>query len=144
MKNLRIFLDSNILLAGLASTKGGSAEILRLAEAKAFQIVISNLVVKEAERNFKKKLPEFLPLFYFVLKHLNLEIYQDIRKIDKKLAKFFVKESDQIIFETASYLQPDYFITLNRKHFHQSKIKQMARFKIMIPAEFLKEWRNIY
>lgn len=146
MLKLKVFLDSNIFLAGLASSKGASAEILRLAEVKAYNILTSKLVLKESERNFKKKLAEFLSLFYFALKHLEVKIFQDsrLRIQDKKLVSLLSKESDRIIFRTAGSLKPDYFVTLNRKHFHQAKIKQIAQFKIVTPAQFLAEWRNIY
>lgn len=137
----KIFLDSNIFLAGLASTTGASAEILRLAEAKVFKIYASSLVIKESDRNFRKKLPAFLPFFYSAINYLPLEISHDAKDKNKKLS-FLPKESDQIIFATAQSLKIDYFLTLNRKHFHQTKVRKMANFQILTPGQFLKNWRK--
>ena len=140
MKKIKIFLDCNVLIAGLASTKGASAVILRLIEADVFEIYISQQVLEEAERNLKKKLPEFLSYYFYVIKYLPITIIQDFKKKNVKLTKLFPKRSDQTIFQTAQKLQPDYFLTLNRRHFHQIPIRKIASFKIRTPAQFLDEW----
>lgn len=143
MKKIKIFLDSNVLIAGLASIKGASAIVLRLTEIKAFEVFISQQIILESERNIKKKLSEFLPYFYYAIKYLPLEVSKDFQKQDLKLAKLLSKESDQMIFQTVSKIKPDYFLTLNRKHFHQKVIKKMANFIICTPAQFLDEWKDI-
>jgi len=136
-------LDSNVLIAGLASNKGASALVLKLIEAQAVKAQISKQIVKETERNIKKKLPEFLSYFYYALNYLPLTISTDSKNIDKRLSKYFPKKSDQMIFETVQKLKPDYFLTLNRKHFHQTAFKKIAHFKIRTPAQFLDEWKEI-
>jgi putative PIN family toxin of toxin-antitoxin system len=142
MKRIRVFLDSNIYIAGLVSATGASAEILRLAEADVFQIITSKLIFEEVERNFKKKLPEFLPFWYYAIDCLKIHIFKDISQTKPEFTKFFPKSTDQIIFETALKLCPDYFVSLNRKHFHQSKIIAIANFPILTPANFLHACRK--
>lgn len=143
MNKLKLFLDSNIFLAGLASTTGASAEVLRLAEAKTFRILVSDLVIQEAERNFKKKLPEFLPFFYYAIENLKLEVIPDTVKKSPQITKIIPKDSDCIIFQTAQMAKPDYFLSLDKKHFHQIEVKKIALFKIVTPAQFLFVWRGI-
>lgn len=143
MKKAKVFLDSNVLIAGLASTRGASATVLRLIESKVVEAYISNQIVMESERNIKKKLPEFLPFFYYTLSYLPLTVLLDSKNINKRLSKHFPKESDQLIFETVQKLKSEYFLTLNRKHFHQDMIKKIANFKIKTPAQFLDEWGEI-
>jgi len=142
MKKTRIFIDSNVLIAGLASDQGASFRLLKLIEQRIFDAYVCQLVLYESEKNIKKKLPESLPYFYYALKNLPLTIVKDSKKFDNKLAKHFSKKSDLIIFQTIQKLQPDYFLTLNRKHFHQKPVRQIAHFKIRTPAQFLNEWEG--
>ncbi|KKQ18885.1 MAG: hypothetical protein US31_C0001G0072 [Berkelbacteria bacterium GW2011_GWA1_36_9] len=143
MKKIKVFLDSNVFIAGVASTTGASAVVLRLTKTRVVDSYISQQILDESERNLKKKLPKFLPYFYYALKHLPFTIVKDSINIDKKLSKHFPKRSDQQIFETVQKLKPDYFLTLNRKHFHQDAIQKIANFKIKIPAQFLDEWETL-
>src|SRR3990170_5530469 len=98
MKKTRIFIDSNVLIAGLASDQGASFRLLKLIEQRIFDAYVCQLVLYESEKNIKKKLPESLPYFYYALKNLSFTVIKDLEKIDKKLTKKFPKKSDQIIF----------------------------------------------
>lgn len=143
MKKNKIFIDSNVFIAGIVSSKGASGNLLRLISESVFNAYICKLVIWESERNIQKKLPKFLPYFYYAIGKLPLVVLKDSANLDKKIARNFPKKSDQIIFETANKLQLDYFLTLNRKHFHQKAIRKIAHFKIRTPAQFLDKWRGI-
>lgn len=140
MKKIKIFLDSNVLIAGLVSSKGASGTLLGQIQKNIFEIHVSKLVLGETERNLKKKLPRFLPFYFYAIENFPFFITKDFRKSNQKVSKLFSKKSDAIIFQTVQKLKPDYFLTLNRKHFHQPDIKKIATFKIRTPAQFLDEW----
>jgi putative PIN family toxin of toxin-antitoxin system len=133
----RVFVDTNVLIAGLLSETGASAELLEMALNRKLNMVLSGLVIEEATRNIKKKAPEFLGDFYLFLKSCPLGIVQSKIKL-KRNSRIFPKESDQIIFETAQMSKIDFFASLNRKHFHSPEIKKVAKFKILEPSELLK------
>ncbi len=59
----KVFADSSILMAGSASRTGASRGVLTMAEIGLFQLVISEQVLIECERNISKKLPDALPSF---------------------------------------------------------------------------------
>jgi predicted nucleic acid-binding protein len=63
MTALRVFVDSDVLLAGSASTTGASHLILQLSELGLIDAVGSEQVRREVERNLKRKLPAALPDF---------------------------------------------------------------------------------
>ena len=138
----KVFLDSNVYIAGFASETGASNAIIKLASKKHFELHICRLVVEESIRNFKNKLPRSLPDFTLALNELKLLFIEQPTKLNRKLTKFFPKETDQIIFETAQEAKVDYFVSLNRKHFHGATIKSIASFKILTPAEFLDAMRK--
>ena len=137
MKN-RVFFDSNVYIAGFASEAGASNQIIRLAYTDTFDLLICRLIVEESVRNFKKKLPRSLEDFILGLDELKPTFIKQADKINRELEKHFPKRSDQIIFETARRAKVDYFVSLNRKHFHTPKVKSIAKFKILSPSEFLK------
>ena len=142
MKKINIFLDSSVMLAGLASTTGASAEILRLAEILVVKITICNLVFEEVERNIKNKLPSLLPLFYTAIDVLNPKTMQDEIKLNKKFVHLFPKESDQIIIQTALKSKSDYVITLDKKHLLQPEVIKEFSMSIVSPSDFLKKFRQ--
>ena len=141
MKN-SVFLDSNVYIAGLGSQTGASAEILTLGEKKIFNLIICPLVIEEIERNVKRKLSHALPYLSLALEKLNLKVVKQPARQDRKLSGLFPKHTDRIIFETCQKVLPDYFVSLNRKHFHTNKVKSLAKFKVLTPAEFLAVLRK--
>lgn len=134
----RIFLDSSALIAGIASSKGGAREILVLAEAGIFKIVLSSQVLRECEGNIAKKLPQSRGLFLKFIKSLNPEIAPTP---SRQLIKRFLKNvplGDALILAAAEIAKVDYFLHFDRKHFGNPKIQKQVPFKILMPGEFLQ------
>ncbi len=52
IQKIKVFIDTSVLIAGVASLTGASAAVLDLCEAESIQMVISRQVLVEAERNF--------------------------------------------------------------------------------------------
>ena len=57
IQKIKAFIDTSVLIAGVASLTGASAAVLDLCEAESIQMVISRQVLVEADRNFSAKLP---------------------------------------------------------------------------------------
>jgi len=137
MKKTNVFLDSSVLLAGLVSTTGASAEILRLAEIGVVELMVCDLVIDEVKRNLTKKLPEFLPYFYTALEVLKPRITQNQETVDTVLTRLIPKKSDQIIIQTALISKPVYFITLDKKHLLKPVVRTAVAMPVITPSEFL-------
>jgi hypothetical protein len=60
---IRVFVDSDVLLAGSASTTGASHLALQLSEVELIDAVACEQVRREVERNLERKLPAALPAF---------------------------------------------------------------------------------
>lgn len=69
-KRWRVFLDTSALIARIVSPTGAAREVLRLAEARVIELVVSRQVVVEAERNFASKIPLLLDDYHLLLRHL--------------------------------------------------------------------------
>lgn len=59
----RLFVDSDVVIAGSASTTGASHLVLQLSELGLIEAVASEQVRSEVERNLEARLPEALPHF---------------------------------------------------------------------------------
>ena len=62
---IKVFMDTSVLISGLASSTGASGAVLALCEAEVIQMVmvISRQVIVKADRNFSAKLPRLLSRF---------------------------------------------------------------------------------
>ncbi len=74
---LRLFFDTDALLAGSASTTGAAHILLRLAELGLVEIVSCAYVRDEALRNMKRKLPRAAPVLATLIER-TLTILPDV------------------------------------------------------------------
>ncbi len=58
-----VFFDSDVMIAGSASTTGASHMLLKLSEISIIKGIISRQVAEECRKNIRVKLPTALPVF---------------------------------------------------------------------------------
>lgn len=134
-KPSKVFLDSSVIIAGLASVTGGSHEILALAELKLIIPFISEDVVSEVLRNVQKKLPNSLPHFYTLFKTLPFKIIDATEK-DLEYAKTLINEKDAPILAAAIAGQVDWLLSLD-KHFLTADLQGKVSFTVGSPKDLL-------
>jgi len=136
-KPSKVFLDSSVIIAGLASVTGGSHEILALAELKLIIPFISEDVVSEVLRNVQKKLPYSLPHFYTLFKTPPFKIIDATEK-DMEYAKTLINEKDAPILAAAIAGQVEWLLSLD-KHFLTADLQGKVSFNVGSPKDFLLE-----
>lgn len=135
----KIFLDSSVLVAASASTRGASALILGLSRQKKIQTYISPDVIGEARRNINIKLGSLgrKRLIYY-LKYANLVFTPTPSVEDIAICEKFINEKDAPILAAAIKSPASYLITLDKKHFLQTKvIKYVKPLIITTPGDFV-------
>lgn len=137
MKRIKVFLDSSVMIAGLASKKVGSYEVLALAELKVLLPCISEDVVSEVFRNVQKKLPGSESYAYTLFKKLPFKMI-DPSEEDIKLAKKLINEKDAPILAAAITGKVDWLLSLD-KHFLKTGMERKVNFQICSPGEFLQQ-----
>ena len=137
MKQTKVFPDSSVIIAGLASKKGESYEDLALAELKIIVPCISKEVVNEVFRNVQKKLPVSTAHFYTLFKKLPFEII-DPADEDLARAKKLIDEKDAPILAAAMSGKVDWLLSLD-KHFLEERLEEKARFQLGTPGDFLQK-----
>lgn len=138
----RVFFDANVLIAGSMSRTGASRALLLLAEAGMFQMVVSQLVLDETERNLRLKLPKALPIIVDLLANIRVELVAD-SPIDE-FAKWLhiIEFKDAPILQAALEAEAGYFITLNTRDF-TPEVAQETGLVIMEPRQFIGRLREL-
>lgn len=139
-KEVRVFLDSNVILSGLFSDKGPPRIILDLL-CLDLPLLIGmtgqyNLI--EIERNLKKKMPDVIPIYKKYFPKLNLEIIPlpSLEKI--KSLSGHISDKDIPILASAIIGKADFLVTGDKKDFAKPSLKGKYSFKITTPSEFLE------
>lgn len=138
----RVFADANVLIAGADSRSGASNAVLLMAEIGLFKLVVSRLVLDEAERNLRKKLPRALPNFARQMAQIELEILPPPSVAEVKQWEKIIEAKDAPILATAVSAQVDRFLTLISKDFTPT-VAAESGLTIMSPGEFVQEIRGL-
>jgi putative PIN family toxin of toxin-antitoxin system len=142
MKQIKVFLDSSVIIAGLVSKKGGSYEVLALAELNVIIPCICEDVVSEVFRNVQKKLPGSVAYFYTLFKKLPFKII-DLLEEDLALARKLINEKDALILASALSGEVDWLLSLD-KHFLRGELEGKVKFPVCTPGEFLQRLPFLY
>ncbi|AEG15994.1 protein of unknown function DUF132 [Desulfofundulus kuznetsovii DSM 6115] len=137
IRQIKVFLDSSVIIAALASSTGGSHEVLALAELGIIVPCISEDVVGEVLRNIQKKLPGCMDSYYVLFKTLPFKIV-DAASEDLEYASSLINEKDAPILAAAISGKVDWLLSLD-KHFLNSDLKGKVNFAIGTPGDFLQE-----
>jgi putative PIN family toxin of toxin-antitoxin system len=130
-------LDSSVVVAAFLSSRGASAEILRLwRDEKAFQIITSDPILEEMVRvlldhgTAASTVEDFVTAIHLqALVTDNLYVVRHIQE----------DPSDDIFLAAALEGQADYIVTLDR---HLLRIGLYHSVHIVRPADFLRRLRS--
>ncbi len=143
----KLLLDSNILTDGLFSRFGLSKAVLALCASKTCQLVLSEWVRIEVERNILKKvgilsesdceqLIDDYEGFLKLAKPLIIPLAEESRVIENRaLIRHF---ADVPVVLAAIDSQCDWIITNNREHF-TNQVAKKINIRIGSPKEFFSE-----
>ncbi len=143
-QKIKVFIDTNVLIAGVNSVTGASATLLDLCEAGVLQMVVSRQVLIEADRNFAAKLPQLVGRFRRFMHNLAPMMVEDPTSEAMEKAATIVDRKDAPILAAAKESGVDFLITLDKKHFLSPKAKKGAGLPVVTPAEFLQYFENLY
>ena len=135
---VRVFIDTSVLIAGLASERGASGAVLDLCETGVVEMIISRQVLVEADRNLSAKLPALVDSFRRFIKSLEPLMVEDPpRGLVQKAAKM-IHLKDAPILAAAQTAQADYLVTLDKKHFLKTRDEMKFSPPVLTPEEFLR------
>ncbi|NOY59501.1 MAG: PIN domain-containing protein [Calditrichaeota bacterium] len=136
-KTIKLFFDSDALIAGSVSQSGASFILLQLCELGLIDGAISNQVYKECSRNLILKLPESEPFFIEIVQK-SLLVIDDPLDTEIKYFAEMAHSKDISILAAAAKWGADYLVTFNIKHYYPT---DKIDVKISTPGKILQKIR---
>lgn len=143
---VKIFLDSNVIISGIFSNKGGPRIILDIL-CLDFPFIVGDTGkynIIEIERNLKRKMPKAYPLYQEYFPNLNLEIIALPKKKEIEAYLGYISDKDVPVLVSALKGKADFLITGDKKDFSRLKKHTDLGLKILNPSEFLDIFRRLY
>ncbi len=144
IQKIKVFIDTSVLIAGVASLTGASAAVLDLCEAESIQMVISRQVLVEADRNFSAKLPGLVNEFRQFIRNLVPLMVEDPPAAAVERAAGLIDRKDAAILAAAIESKVDFLITLDKKHFLKQKVQRNIPIEICTPSDFLRIFERLW
>ncbi len=126
-RDVRLFLDSNVILSGLLSSKGAPKILLDLLsiEVPLLKGMTGRYNLDEIERNLAKRFPAILPVYQEYLPRMKLEIidippFEAIKTLLEQMSP-----KDAPVLASAQLGKADYLITGDKKGFPKELLKPM-------------------
>jgi len=139
MPNPRLFIDSSALMAGIISSQGATRALLLLAEDQKIDLVVSEQVIVEVERNIARKIPKALIDFREAILRALITIFPSptLDEVQKHL-DWITHQADVPILVAAVNARVDYLVTLNSKHFlDDQEVTRRCGLKMGTPGDAL-------
>ncbi len=141
---IRVFLDTSALFAGLWSEAGGARLLLRLGEAGAIQIVLSQQVLNELDDVLRRKAPHLLPTLALLLDRLQAEIgAPGSAEQYQACLEWTGHPGDARILADAWQAGVTELVSLNQKHIlNRPELAAALPYAIGTPGDFIQKFRH--
>ena len=143
---VRIFLDSNVLTAGIVSTWGLDKAILSLCAARICRLVLAEVVREEVEENLVIRLGgvesvevnRVLDDYARLMALMKPEVVPYPEQAAVKAARHLIRHAADVpVLLSAIASRPDWFLTHNRKHFTPA-VARRTSLRFATPVEFFR------
>lgn len=135
---MKVFLDASMLFSAAYSQTGASREIIRLGIQGEIQLLISDLVCKEAYVNLQNKAPEAVQKLSEFLRHVPFEVVKPSKE-EVLAAMKYTEFKDAPVVAAAKHAGVDYLISLDRAHLVGiTAVEEGSGISILLPGEFLE------
>jgi predicted nucleic acid-binding protein len=139
---MRIFIDSTVLFSACYSATGASREILLKAIAGKIQLIFSEYVIQETQKNLISKGSKAIPYFLELMSILPHTTARPNKKLIKSIESICEKKDAPIV---AGAISSNCLMicTLDKIHLLSNiELKSQIKPKILTPAETLTEIRK--
>lgn len=133
----RVFLDSSALIAGVWSPSGGGRELLRLGESGAIELCVSSRVLSAIEAVLHRKAPDLVGEMAMLLDRGHVQVVSPPDpEMVARCTDLAGHAGDGHILADACSAEPDYFVTLDRKHLLGNRaVAEQMSFPIGTPGD---------
>jgi predicted nucleic acid-binding protein len=145
-RRVRLFLDSNVLTAGIVSSWGLDKAILSLCAARICRLVLADAVREEVEENLlirligaeTKEANRVLDDYARLIALLKPEVVPYPAQANVKAARHLIRHAADVpVLLSAIGSRPDWFLTHNTKHFTPA-VARRTGLRVATPADFFR------
>lgn len=143
MSKRKVFVDSDVVLSSLLSSKGAAHFLLNEVDS---DFVISNISLVEIERGVNKLGldKENLTLLKNKLKTIKLKNdKQNQKKIKEDFGKYIFDENDAHVVAGAKKVKAKVILSYNIRDFNRQKINAELGVVVLTPAQYLQYLRSL-
>ena len=145
MPLLSAFLDSSVILSGLASPTGGSGKLLEAGKLKKVRLIANPYVVQEASYHLDKLKLELDDLENLLSNHVVHLMSDPSKQIIQKFEKITPDSNDAPIIAGSLLSRVDYLISLDKKHILIPRVKRALKpIKVVSPKEFWSSLKSYF
>lgn len=137
----KIFVDSDVVLSSLLSSKGAAHFLLNEVD---LELNISNISLREIERGIAKLSLDKNQLKILVKNRLKLiELKESTKKIKVDFENYIFDEDDAHVVAGAKKTKAKVILSYNLKHFNKQKISEDFGITVLTPAQYLQYLRSL-
>jgi hypothetical protein len=144
VNQVRVFLDSCVLIEAICAPWSDSRGVLILGRSSVFRFILAEMLIEETERAFAKKLRgdfrsglRLQEEFRFLLRRLAIERFPHSSAEEVQRPRPLIRHTnDAPILAAAIKAKPDWLLTDSASHFNQA-VSRKTGLKIATPYEFL-------
>ena len=145
-ERVRLFLDSNVLTAGIVSTWGLDKAVLSLCAARICRLVLAEAVRDEVEENLLVRLGglataeanRVLDDYARLIALMKPEVVPYPGQEEVKASRHLIRHAADVpVLLSAIASQPDWFLTHNTKHF-TAAVARRTGLRFATPVEFFR------
>lgn len=145
-ERVRLFLDSNVLTAGIVSTWGLDKAVLSLCAARICRLVLAEAVREEVEENLLLRLSGVEPVeanraladYARLIALMKPEMVPYPGQGEVKAARHLIRHAADVpVLLSAIASRPDWFLTHNTKHF-TALVARPTGLRFATPVEFFR------
>lgn len=143
-ERVRLFLDSNVLTAGIVSPWGLDKAVLSLCAARICRLVLAEAVREEVEENLLLRLDRLeseaatrlVDDYARLIALIQPEIVPYPSQAEVRAGRHLIRHAADVpVLLSAAASRPDWFLTHNTKHFTPA-VARRTGLRIARPAEF--------
>lgn len=140
MTKLRVFVDADVLFAASASGSefGASLVVLRLGEITLIDLITSEQVITEVNRNLQNKIPQALPIFKTLAERC-LTVVPNPNQSQLSTYAGQADPKDLPILVSAINAEARWLLTFNTRHYFPTE----PAIQIAKPGQFITATRHL-
>ena len=151
-RRIRLFLDSNVLTAGIVSQWGLDKAVLSICAARVCKLALAEVVRDEVEENLllhAERLPALdadvlIEDYRRLFKLTDPEVIGRPERALVHASRHLIRhEADVPVLLSAMASRPDWLLTHNTKHF-TSAVTKRTGLRIATPAEFFRTLSSLF